>query len=97
MVALSSICIRGLSVNPLRYARANGFRTFDMGAVTPTDDPSHPHYSVYEYKRRWGGRLVMVPSAQVVLSPTRAAFQDWCLKPFWDRVHPLYLRIFRTA
>ena len=29
----------------LRLASARGL-TFDVGVVTPTSDPSHPHYSV---------------------------------------------------
>jgi len=81
----------------LRLARDRDIGIFDFGGASPTTDRADAQFSLSDFKRRWGGRLVMVPSAQVVLSPTRAAFQDWCLKPFWDRVHPLYLRIFRTA
>ena len=78
----------------MRYASAHGHGTFDMGAVTPTDDPTHPHYSVYEYKKRWGGRLARVESAELVVSPWKHRFQERLLAPMWDRLHPAYLRIF---
>jgi hypothetical protein len=78
----------------IRYACANGFRTFDMGAVTPTDDPTHPHYSVYEYKKLWGGRLTRMQSAELVVSPLKHRFQELVLAPMWDRLHPLYLGLF---
>ena len=80
----------------LRMARDRGIGIFDFGGASPTTDRADAQFSLSDFKRRWGGRLVLVPSADVVLSPTRAAFQDRCLKPFWDRVHPLYLRICRT-
>jgi len=78
----------------MRYARDRGCRLFDMGAVTPTDDPRHPHYSVYEYKKGWGGRLEPVRSAEFVVSAPKYRFQEFVLAPMWDRLHPLYLRLF---
>jgi hypothetical protein len=81
----------------LRLARDRDVTAFDFGGANPTTDPTDVHFSVTDFKRRWGGRHVMVPSAEVVLSPTKVVFQDHCLKPFWDRVHPLYLRVFQTA
>jgi hypothetical protein len=77
-----------------RFARARGCALFDMGAVTPTDDPTHPHYSVYEYKKGWGGRLESVPSGELVVSSSKYRFQEYVLAPMWDRLHPLYLRLF---
>ena len=78
----------------MRLARALGCTIFDMGAVTPTDDRSHPHYSVYEYKKGWGGRLESVEAGEVVVSPWKLRFQEFVLAPMWDRFHPLYLRLF---
>jgi len=78
----------------MQHARKQGCRTFDMGAVTPTGDPRHPHFSVYEYKKLWGGRLDRRHSAELVVSPWKHQFQERALAPLWDRLHPLYLRVF---
>ena len=81
----------------MRHARALGCRTFDMGAVTPTDDPTHPHYSVYEYKKLWGGTLEEQRSAEIVVSPLKYRFQERVLAPMWGRLHPVFLRLFGDA
>jgi len=81
----------------MRYARAKGCRTFDMGAVTPTEDPRHPHFSVYEYKKLWGGALQELHSAELVVAPWKHRFQEFVLAPMWDRLHPAYLRVFGDA
>jgi len=78
----------------MRVACAEGCAFFDMGTVTPTDDPNHPHYSVYVYKKRWGGELVEVQGAELVLSPWKCRLQEAVLAPMWDRLHPVYLRLF---
>lgn len=78
----------------LRFARARGCRLFDMGAVTPTDDPTHPHHSVYEFKKGWGCSLETVPSGELVVSSAKYRFQEFVLAPMWDRLHPVYLRLF---
>ena len=78
----------------MRHARARNCRTFDMGAVTPTDDARHPHHSVYAYKKRWGGRLEQLRSAEFVACAWKHRFQERILAPMWDRVHPVYLRVF---
>jgi hypothetical protein len=78
----------------MRYASARGHRTFDMGAVTPTDDPTHPHYSVFEYKKRWGGRLARTESVELVVSAWKHRLQEALLAPMWDRLHPVYLQMF---
>jgi hypothetical protein len=78
----------------MRHARARGCRTFDMGAVTLTDDPNHPHYSVSEYKRRWGGEIRAIHGAELIISPWKHCFQERVLAPMWDRLHPIYLRLF---
>lgn len=81
----------------IRLARDREIAVFDFGGANPTSDPTDVHFSVTEFKRRWGGRHVVIPCADVVLSPAKVAFQDRCLKPFWDRAHTVYLRMFRTA
>jgi lipid II:glycine glycyltransferase (peptidoglycan interpeptide bridge formation enzyme) len=81
----------------IRLARDRGIAVFDFGGANPTTDPADVHFSITEFKRRWGGRHVMIPCADVILSPAKVAFQDRCLKPFWDRAHTIYLRMFRTA
>ena len=78
----------------LQWARAREIRLFDLGGVSPTTDSTSPQFSLSDFKRRWGGRLTMVPSARVVLAPFKAAFQDHCLAPLWDGLHPFYLRLF---
>jgi GNAT acetyltransferase-like protein len=78
----------------MRFARARGYTVFDMGAVTPTEDRTHPHSSVYEYKKGWGGRLEAVPSGELIVSSSKYRFQEFVLAPMWDRLHPLYLRLF---
>ena len=78
----------------IREATARGCLTFDMGAVTPTDDRRHPHASVFEYKRRWGGRLEQVQGGELVVSAWKDRAQQSLLAPLWDRLHPLYLRLF---
>ena len=79
----------------MRLARDRGLPLFDMGAGTPTTDPANVHFSVTDFKRRWGGDHVTVPSMEMVLAPSKVLLQDRLLKPLWDRAHPLYLRIFR--
>jgi lipid II:glycine glycyltransferase (peptidoglycan interpeptide bridge formation enzyme) len=79
----------------MRLARDRGLPTFDMGAGTPTTDPANVHFSVTDFKRRWGGDHVAVPSIEMALAPGKVFLQDHLLKPLWDRAHPLYLRIFR--
>jgi hypothetical protein len=76
------------------HATKHGCTSFDMGAVTPTEDPSHAHHSVFEYKKLWGGQLVEHHAAELVVSPWRHRFQESVLAPMWDRLHPLYLRLF---
>ena len=78
----------------IRLARDRGIPLFDFGGATPTDDPADPNFSVTDFKRRWGGRHVMVPGAEIVLAPAKVKFQDRWLKPFWARAHPVYLRLF---
>jgi hypothetical protein len=78
----------------LRLARDRGIPILDFGGAEPTDDPHHIHFSITDFKRRWGGHHVAVPGAEAVLARTRVALQDRLLKPFWDRAHPFYLRMF---
>jgi hypothetical protein len=78
----------------MALARAWGCTLFDMGAVTPTEDRDHPHYSVYEYKKGWGGQLETVEGGELIVSPWKFRFQEFVLAPMWDRLHPLYLRLF---
>ena len=69
-----------------------GIKTFDMAAVTPTEDPGHPHYSVYAFKRDWGGTLAEKYCAEIVIAPVRHYFQQRVLSRVFDVLHPLYLR-----
>jgi hypothetical protein len=74
----------------MRLARVRGIPTFDLGAVTPTDDPRHPHHSVYRFKRGFGGRVEAMHGAEVVFSPLSRRFQDLVLVPAWKWVSPVY-------
>jgi hypothetical protein len=78
----------------MALARTWGCTVFDMGAVTPTADREHPHYSVYEYKKGWGGRLETLDAGELVVAPWKFRLQEFLLAPMWARVHPLYLRLF---
>jgi hypothetical protein len=76
----------------LRHAHRLGLECFDHGAVTVTEDPAHPHYPVYQFKRRFGGRLTPVTSGEIVLSPMKYGFQKHVMMPVWKRVHQVYGR-----
>jgi hypothetical protein len=76
----------------LRLAHRLGVECFDHGAVTVTDDPAHPHYPIYQFKRRFGGRLTAVTSGEIVLSAVKYGFQKHVMMPVWKRVHQMYGR-----
>ena len=76
----------------LRLAHGLGVACFDHGAVTVTEDPAHPHYPVYQFKRRFGGRLTPIASGERVLSAVQYGFQKHVMMPVWKRVHQVYGR-----
>ena len=39
------------------HARRHGCTTYEMGAVSPGVDPSHPFYGLYRFKTGFGGRI----------------------------------------
>lgn len=80
----------------LRVARAREIPRFDLGAVTPTDDPAHPNHSVYYFKREFGGYVTEVHHAEVTLAPMKHAFQDRVMLPVWKRAHRVYMAAFGT-
>ncbi len=41
----------------MRHARERGCTTYEMGAVSPGVDPSHPFYGLYRFKTGFGGRI----------------------------------------
>jgi lipid II:glycine glycyltransferase (peptidoglycan interpeptide bridge formation enzyme) len=41
----------------MRHARKRGCTTYEMGAVSPGVDPSHPFYGLYRFKTGFGGRI----------------------------------------
>jgi hypothetical protein len=77
----------------MRLAYERGIPSFDLGAVTPTNDPAHPHYSVYHFKRGLGGEVMTLHSGEVVLSLLKWRFQERMVLPAWKRVYPLYLAV----
>jgi hypothetical protein len=49
---------------------------------------------VSRYKKHWGGELRQIYGAELIVSPWKHRFQEHVLAPMWDRLHPLYLRLF---
>ena len=89
-------CAEGPSAvawHALHLARSHGLE-FDLGVTTPTTDASHPHFSVFRFKRAFGGTLRERHGAEVILSPAKHRFQHVMLRPLWARLHPVYLRMF---
>jgi len=77
----------------MQLAQSRGLE-FDMGVTTPTTDTTHPHFSVFRFKQAFGGTLRQRHGAEIVLSQTKFRFQQTVLRPLWDRLHPVYLRLF---
>jgi hypothetical protein len=77
----------------MQLARTRGLE-FDMGVTTPTTDTTHPHFSVFRFKQAFGGTPRQLHGAEVVLSRVKHGFQGAVLRPLWNRLHPVYLRLF---
>jgi hypothetical protein len=81
----------------MRLAHTRGIPNFDLGAVTVTDDPAHPHHSVYSFKRGFGGTVEDLRVGEVEVSPLKCRFQERVMLPLWKRVYPCYLRLTSRA
>ncbi len=77
----------------IREARKLGLARFDFGGCTPTADPADPRYGVWEFKKKWGGRLVTFYNADVLLAPRIVEFQDRIVAPLWQSIHPWLWRL----
>jgi lipid II:glycine glycyltransferase (peptidoglycan interpeptide bridge formation enzyme) len=74
-------------------AKERGFREFDLGGCTVTNDRAAHGYGVYNFKRKWGGRLETFYVIEQVNSRFEYAIQKHILSPLWDRLHPLIFKI----
>src|SRR5438093_13651697 len=74
----------------MRLGKIRGLTRFSMGSVTPTEDPAHPHYSVYAFKRMWGGRVTEMTSGEIVVCRLRLTLQARGVAPLWARSSPFY-------
>jgi hypothetical protein len=77
----------------IRDAQALGFRRFDFGGCTATEQRDDPRYGVYAFKKGWGGNLEGFANLEVVMEAPQYYVQERVLSPLWDRVHPLYFKL----
>jgi len=77
----------------IREAKTLGLTRFDFGGCTPTADVTDPRYGVWQFKKKWGGRLVTFYNAEVMVAPRVVALQDRVVAPLWQRLHPLLWRL----
>jgi lipid II:glycine glycyltransferase (peptidoglycan interpeptide bridge formation enzyme) len=74
-------------------AKELGFREFDLGGCTVTNDRTAHGYGVYNFKRKWGGRLETFYVIEQINSRFEYAIQEHILSPLWDRLHPFVFKI----
>ena len=42
----------------LQLARTTKCLTYDMGAISPAEEPNHPFYGMYRFKTGFGGQII---------------------------------------
>jgi len=63
----------------MRYALSRSCRTYDMGAISPGDDPGHSFHGMYRFKTGFGGRIVHTTGSwdYPVRQDLYQAFRNW--------------------
>jgi len=63
----------------IRHARARQCRTYDMGAISPSNDPGHSFHGLYRFKTGFGGRIVHTSGSwdYPVKKDVYRAFRNW--------------------
>ncbi|MCB9820304.1 peptidoglycan bridge formation glycyltransferase FemA/FemB family protein [Candidatus Nomurabacteria bacterium] len=68
----------------IKWAKNNGYKTFDFYGIAPTDDPSHPQAGFTRFKKSFGGyehrynqtfELVMSPARYQLYSAARKLYR----------------------
>lgn len=81
-----------LQWHAIQQCQARGLHRYDLGGCNPNLAESDPRYGVYFFKKRWGGTLEKFYNAEIYLSPSAKATQEFLRNRIW----PIYQRLKRV-